>query len=67
MAASQYEVLKCDDCGRRLGYIYIEVKILPPRGYIHLTAGGPLEKSEKTVFCEVCFQRRIKIDKAEQK
>jgi len=58
MGASQYEVLKCDGCGKMLGYIYIDVRIFPPERLIRLTSGGPLKKIEKTVFCQECFQKR---------
>jgi len=58
MSASQYELLKCDDCGKVLGYIYINVRIFPPERLIHLSSGGPLKKIEKSVFCEECFQKR---------
>jgi len=58
MSASQYKPLKCDNCGKTLGYIYISIKILPPEQWIRLTAGGPVKKIEKTAYCEECFQRR---------
>ena len=64
--ASQYELLKCDGCGRKLGYIHISIKIYPPERWIHLVAGGPIKKIEKTVFCEDCFlQRKTEIAKCE--
>jgi len=59
MGALQYELLKCDNCGKMLGYIYIRVKIFPPEQLIHLTASGPVKEIEKTAFCEECFQKRI--------
>lgn len=58
MSALQYELLKCDNCGKTLGYIYISVKIYPPERWIRLTAGGPVKEIEKTAFCEECFQKR---------
>jgi len=58
MGALQYEQLKCDNCGKTLGYIYISVKIYPPETWIRLTAGGPVKEIEKTAFCEECFQKR---------
>jgi len=56
--ASQYELLKCDGCGKKLGYIHISIKIYPSERWIHLVTGGPIKKIEKTVFCEDCFLRR---------
>jgi len=58
MGASEYELLKCDNCGKTLGYIYVSVKIYPPELWIRLRAGGPVKKIEKTAFCEECFQKR---------
>jgi len=58
MAASEYELLKCEDCGKTLGYIYVSVKIFPPKRWIHSVAGGPIQKIEKTALCEECFQKR---------
>jgi len=58
MSASQYELLKCDDCGKTLGYIYVSVKIYPPERWIRLVAGGPVKEIKKSAFCEGCFQRR---------
>jgi len=61
MGRVRYELLKCDDCGKTLGYIHESVKIFPPKKWIRLMAGGPLIKIEKDVFCEECFEKR-KID-----
>jgi hypothetical protein len=61
----QYELLKCDECGKTLGYIHISVKIYPPERWIRLAAGGPIKKIQKTTFCEDCFlQRKTEIAKA---
>ena len=58
MTTQAYELLKCEDCGKPLGYVHVEVKIFPPRRYIRAVAGGPIERIEKTAFCEACFQKR---------
>jgi len=58
MSASHYELLKCDNCGKRLGYINISVKILPPERWIRLAAGGPIKKIKKAAYCEECFSKR---------
>jgi hypothetical protein len=55
MKASQYELLKCDGCGKTLGYIYVSVKIFPPERWIRLAAGGPIKKIKKAALCEQCF------------
>jgi len=58
MSASQYELLKCDGCGKTLGYIYVSVKIYPPERWIHLVAGGPIKRIKKAALCEECFLGR---------
>jgi len=58
LTAREYELLKCQDCGKTLGYIYVTVKTFPPKRYIRAVAGGPIEKIEKTAFCEDCFEKR---------
>lgn len=57
MSASQYELLKCDDCGKTLGYVYVSVKTWPPQTLLRLSTGWR-QKIEKTAFCEECFLRR---------
>jgi len=58
MSTSQYEPLKCNNCGKTLGYISISVKIIPPERWIRLAAGGPIKKIKKTAYCGECFKRR---------
>jgi len=58
MGIVRYELLKCDDGGKTLGYAHESVKVFPPKGWIRLTAGGPVTKIEKDVFCEECFEKR---------
>ena len=58
MGRVRYELLKCDDCGKTLGYVHESVKVFPPKGWIRLVAGGPIIKIEKDVFCEECFEKR---------
>jgi hypothetical protein len=58
MTASEYELLKCEDCGKTLGYIYVTVKTIPPKTLYRLAYGFPYQKIEKSAFCEQCFQRR---------
>jgi hypothetical protein len=57
MSASQYELLKCDDCGKTLGYIHESVKVFPPKRWIRMWVGGPRIKIEKDVFCKECFEK----------
>jgi hypothetical protein len=57
MSASQYELLKCAQCEKTLGRIYIDVEMFPPKTLIHLAVGGPLIKVKKTALCEECFNR----------
>jgi hypothetical protein len=57
MNATSYELVKCGNCGKTLGYMRIDVKMLPPKTWIRLIAGGPLIKIEKDVLCEECFKR----------
>jgi len=57
MKATKYELLKCDDCGKTLGYMYETVKMWPPRIYLrHFT--GFYQKIKRYVFCEECFHKR---------
>jgi len=56
MGMTSYELLKCDHCGKTLGYIRIDVKVYPPKSLIRLVAGGPLTKVEKHVLCQECFK-----------
>ena len=60
MNLSQFEPLKCDSCGKTLGYIHISVKIFPPERWIRLVAGGPTKQIRKTAFCEKCFLKEQK-------
>lgn len=55
--APQYELLKCDGCGKELGYIYEKVTQWPPRVYSKLFTGYYL-KIKRTTFCEECFLKR---------
>jgi hypothetical protein len=60
MAANQYQLLKCEGCGKTLGYIYIG----PKRGYLMPLISPrywPLysPEMEKTAFCETCYQKRM--------
>jgi len=55
MSTARYELLKCSNCGKTLGYIFIDVKIFPPKSWTRLVAGGPLVKTEKEVLCTECF------------
>jgi hypothetical protein len=61
MGAAQYEVLKCRNCGKTLGYIRMDVKVYPPKLWIRLFAGGPLIKIEKDVICKECFEQLQRI------
>jgi hypothetical protein len=60
MSAARFETLKCDSCGKTLGYIHVSVKIFPPERWIRLVAGGPIKEIKKTVFCEKCFLKKEK-------
>jgi hypothetical protein len=57
MDTGKYELLKCLNCGKTLGYIRLDVKVYPPKTLIHLTAGGPVINVEKDAYCEECFRR----------
>jgi len=62
MTALQYELLKCVDCGKTLGYIYVSAKLglsgtIATR-YWNLI-NQPALNVEKTAFCETCFQKRV--------
>jgi len=57
MSVTPYELVKCDNCGKTLGHIRIDVKMFPPKTWTRLVAGGPLIKIEKDVLCEECFKR----------
>jgi hypothetical protein len=72
MGAKEYQLLKCEDCGKTLGYIYIKLRkgFLSPvylsTRYWPLAVQGP-QDFEKTVFCETCFQKRVEeISKGKQ-
>ena len=52
-----YEQLKCNLCGKTLGYIYETVRIDPPRLLLKLTRGAS-QKNDRTAFCEECFLKR---------
>jgi hypothetical protein len=58
MGRGRYKLLKCDACGKRLGYLHESVKVFPPKSWIRLVAGGPTIKIEKDVLCEECFKKR---------
>jgi len=55
MSTFKYELLKCENCGKVLGYIYVSVKTFPPETLIRLRSGF-LQKIEKSAFCEQCFK-----------
>jgi len=60
MAAYQYELVKCEGCGKTLGYIRVSVRIWPPPvtpRYWFLSDRLP-PRIEKTAFCEECFLQR---------
>ena len=63
MGGVRYELLKCDDCGKTLGYVHESVKVFPPKGWIRLIAGGPIVKIEKDVFVKNVLRKenRLKI------
>ncbi len=54
----RYELLKCNDCGKKLGYMHESVKVFPPKTWIRLIAGGPTIRIERDVFCKECFEKR---------
>jgi hypothetical protein len=60
VTASQYELLKCNDCGKILGYIYTNVKIFSPERLIRLSSGGPLKKIEKSFVKSVSEREQLK-------
>jgi len=53
--------LKYDDCGKTLGYVHESVKVFPPKGWIRLTAGGPITKIEKDVFAKNVLRKEKQI------
>jgi len=61
MAAYQYELLKCEGCGKTLGYIFVSAK----SGFGFFTSRywvaqhGPSIAVKKIAFCESCFQKRV--------
>jgi hypothetical protein len=61
MSVFEYELLKCEDCGKRLGYIHVCLKTFPPKALYRLYAGFPHQKIEKTALCESCFQKKAQI------
>jgi hypothetical protein len=62
MANYDYELLRCDFCGKTLGYIHIQTKIGVP-GLIGNRYWFPQrtlpQELEKTAYCETCFQKRL--------
>jgi hypothetical protein len=62
MSAYQYQLLKCEDCGKTLGYVYVSAKLgfslMIATRYWNLQNQPALE-IEKTAFCETCFQKRL--------
>ncbi len=72
MSASHYELLKCEGCGKTLGYIYASAKTWPPPmtpRYGLLYRSLPT-RIEKIAFCETCFlekQAEISKSKSEPK
>ena len=61
MGRVRCELLKCDDCGKTLGYMHESVKIFPPKGWIRLIAGGPIIKIEKEVFVKNVLRKEKQI------
>ena len=61
MGRVRYELLRCDDGGKTLGYVYESVKVFPPKGWIRLTAGGPIIKIEKDVFVKNVLRKEKQI------
>jgi hypothetical protein len=57
LSGAEYELVKCANCGKILGYIRVDVKMLPPKTWTRLVAGGPLIKIEKDALCEECFRQ----------
>jgi len=57
MAVYEYELLKCEDCGKTLGYIYVSLKTFPPKGLHRFFFGFPYQKMKKSAFCEECFSK----------
>lgn len=53
----QFEKMKCDNCGKFLGYIHIRTKSVPPREVYRLYAGVPVRKLEVTTFCPECYHK----------
>ncbi len=60
MSMTPYELVKCGNCGKTLGYMRVEVKVFPPKSWIRLASGGPLIKIEKDALCRECFEQRQK-------
>jgi len=58
MSACEYELLRCEECGKALGYIYVSLKTIPPKALYRLFYGFPYQKIEKSAFCEQCFLKR---------
>jgi ribosomal protein S14 len=52
-----YERLKCENCGKPLGFMRLGLKIYPPKTLIRLASGGPIVNVEKEVHCKECFRR----------
>ena len=62
MGVIRYEPLKCDNCGKTLGRMRIDVKVFPPKFWMRLVTGGPLIRIEKDVLCNDCFRQVQRIN-----
>jgi hypothetical protein len=64
MAEPKYELVRCEKCGKTLGYIYISARIsyvgFMPARYWLLPTGQTSAKVEKVAYCESCFQQTHK-------
>jgi len=62
MADYEYELLKCENCGKTIGYVYIKAK-MSVAGLIAnrywFPQRLPSRDIEKTAFCETCFKKRL--------
>jgi hypothetical protein len=52
-----YEKLKCNGCGKTLGYVSISIRTIPPKSLYRLFAGFPHQKVILDSLCEECFLR----------
>jgi len=61
MSANEYQLLKCEGCGKTLGYIYISPKrsYLMPLLYPRYWPVYSPRELEKTAYCETCFKKRL--------